>query len=72
MPDQLVTPAARDARWRRLRAVKFDDTAATFSFTQRLARDNGWTPSYAARVIEEYRRFAFLCVAGGHEMTPSD
>ena len=72
MTGPFVTPAARDARWRRLLAIDFDDPGATFAFTQRLARDNGWRPAFAARVVEEYRRFAFLCVAGGHEMTPSD
>ncbi len=65
-------PAARDARWRRLAAIDFDDPKAAFSFTQRLARDNGWRASYAARVVEEYRRFAYLSVAAGHETTPSD
>ena len=40
--------------------------------TQRLARDNGWTFEFAERVVEEYRRFAFLAKTAGHPVTPSD
>lgn len=47
-----------------------DDTA--LSFAGRLARENGWRAAHAARVIEEYKRFAFLAVTAGHEVTPSD
>ena len=42
------------------------------TFTGRLARDNGWTEAFAARVIDEYKRFAFLGVVAGHPVTPSD
>ncbi|UVO54832.1 hypothetical protein [Sphingomonas sp. SUN039] len=45
---------------------------AALSFTQRLARENGWTAVRAARVIEEYRRFCFLAVVAAHPVTPSD
>jgi hypothetical protein len=45
---------------------------AALSFADRLARENGWSPAYAARVIEEYKRFCFLAVTAGHEVTPSD
>jgi len=45
---------------------------AALSFEARLARENGWTRVFAARVIEEYRRFAFLAVTAGHPVTPSD
>lgn len=45
---------------------------ATLPFTERLARENGWTPDHAARVVEEYKRFCFLAVTAGHAVTPSD
>lgn len=61
-----------DPRWRALAALSFDDPHAAFSFTGRLARDNGWSQDFAARVREEYRRFTYLAVAAGHEVTPSD
>lgn len=45
---------------------------ASFPFTARLARDNGWTNNYAARVVLEYKKFIFLCCVAGHQVTPSD
>jgi hypothetical protein len=45
---------------------------AALSFAQRLARENGWSADHAARVIEEYKRFAFLAATAGHPVTPSD
>lgn len=47
------------------------DTSA-LSFEARLARENGWTRDFAARVIGEYKRFVFLAVTAGHAVTPSD
>jgi hypothetical protein len=38
----------------------------------RLARENGWTPTFAERVIEEYKRFVYLAMVAGHPVTPSD
>jgi uncharacterized protein (TIGR04222 family) len=58
--------------WRRLEAFELDDPAASLTFTRRLARENGWDVSYATRVVEEYKRFVFLAMTAGHEVTPSD
>lgn len=41
-------------------------------FRARLARENGWRAGYAARVVEEYRRFLFLAAVSGHPVTPSE
>lgn len=49
-----------------------DDPQAAHPFTARLAKENGWTRAFALRVAEEYKRFAFLCVASGHPCTPSE
>lgn len=58
--------------WRRLEAFELDDLAASLTFTRRLARENGWDVSFAARVVEEYKRFVFLAMTAAHEVTPSD
>jgi len=65
--------------WERLRDFDFDGGGApaaaerpVFPFTARLARENGWRPAHAARVVDEYRRFLFLAMASGHVVTPSD
>ena len=59
------------ALWQRIRHFGIDAPGATLPFSVRLAREQGWTPGYADRVVEEYRRFAFLAVAAGHGVTPS-
>jgi len=56
----------------RIEVFKFDEGEPALSFAGRLAKDNGWTVLYAARVIEEYRRFTFLMIAAGHMAVPSD
>ncbi len=58
--------------WERLRDYPIDDPGAGFPFSRRLARENGWSPDYAARVILEYKRFLYLCAEAGHPVTPSD
>lgn len=58
--------------WSRIRSFDIDGGPATLTFSKRLARENGWTPGYAERVIDEYRKFVFLCMAAGHKCTPSD
>ncbi len=58
--------------WRKIAAFKFDGPETRLTFARRLARENGWTISFAERVIEEYRRFLFLTQAAGHPVTPSD
>jgi hypothetical protein len=58
--------------WNRLLTLDFDAASAALPFSARLARDNGWSHTFAARAIEEYRKFCFLAVHAGHPVTPSD
>eukprot|EP00903_Cladosiphon_okamuranus_P000830 g828.t1 len=58
--------------WQRIAACHPDAVEADFPFSQRLARDNGWTKPYAKRVILEYQRFAYLSRLGQGMVTPSD
>jgi uncharacterized protein (TIGR04222 family) len=58
--------------WRSIQDFSFDEADVTFTFARRLARENGWTLSYAYRVIEEYRRFLFLAMTAEHPVTPSE
>lgn len=64
--------APDDRLWQRLQGVPFDLPEARLDFTDRLARENGWTRRFAERAVEEYRRFALLAVTAAHEVTPSD
>jgi hypothetical protein len=56
----------------RIQEFQLDDSASNFSFSQRLARENGWTVQYAKSVIDEYKKFIFLAIVSGHPVTPSD
>lgn len=58
--------------WARLEAFSFDVGDEALTFAGRLANENGWLPKYAEKVVDEYRKFLFLAVAAGHEVTPSD
>ena len=58
--------------WERIQVFQFDHGNPAFSYAARLARDNRWSAGFTARVIREYRRFAFLAVAAGHPVSPSD
>ncbi len=58
--------------WSTIRSFDIDGGPASLTFSKRLARENGWTLGYAERVIDEYRKFVFLCMAAEHKCTPSD
>ncbi|MBS1709637.1 MAG: TIGR04222 domain-containing membrane protein [Armatimonadetes bacterium] len=59
-------------RWEAVRGYVFDDPQSSFPYSAKVAKENGWSRGYALRVIEEYRRFAFLAVAAGHSVSPSE
>ncbi len=40
-------------------------------FLSRLAGENRWRPSFAARVLDEYKKFLFLAKESDHAVTPS-
>ncbi|WP_293099961.1 TIGR04222 domain-containing membrane protein [Moorena sp. SIO3I6] len=58
--------------YQRLQAFSLDDPDAKFPFSKRLARENRWSFNYTQRVIEEYKKFAFLAVVADHPVSPSD
>jgi hypothetical protein len=61
-----------DPRWPAIAAYRIGPDDAALSFAARLARENRWSVAQAERVIGEYKRFCFLAVSAGHEVTPSD
>ncbi|HET6880009.1 MAG TPA: TIGR04222 domain-containing membrane protein, partial [Pirellulales bacterium] len=56
----------------RVAAFEFDEPGTELTFRERLAREHAWPLSFAARVIEEYKKFAFLAMTAGHPVCPSD
>lgn len=61
-----------EALWQRIAGHLIGPADASLSFTARLARENRWSLSHAERVIGEYKRFCYLAMTAGHEVTPSD
>jgi uncharacterized protein (TIGR04222 family) len=52
---------------------QFDlDGGVPYSFSRRLARDNGWSHEFALRVCEEYKKFLYLACTTGHVVSPSE
>ena len=58
--------------WDKISNFRLDDPDASFTFSARLARENGWTKEYTNSVIEEYLKFIFLCCVSKSSVTPSD
>ena len=58
--------------YQRIERFSLDEPDHQLSFSQRLARDNGWSLHYTDKVIEEYKKFVFLAVVAGHPVSPSD
>lgn len=56
----------------RILAFEIDDPESSLPFSGRLAREQGWTLAFTARVIEEYKRFLTLAMVAGHPVTPSE
>jgi hypothetical protein len=58
--------------WSKIKAFEFDNPGSELSFTDRLARENGWTMEYSLRAVAEYKKFMFLICVAKHPLTPSD
>jgi len=58
--------------WRKIAEFSLDRTDVPLPFSRRLARENGWSPTYTRRVLDEYRRFLFLAIAAGHPVSPPE
>lgn len=58
--------------WEKIKAFELDDPNISLTFTDRLARENGWTIEFTVRAIDEYKKFMFLLCISSHPLTPSD
>jgi len=58
--------------WHRIDAFSADDGDAAFPFSARLAHDNGWSRTFAERVVTEYKRFLYLACISPTAVTPSE
>ena len=60
------------ALWNRIACFTPDDPQADFRFTDRLARENGWSKAFAAGAVEEYKKFVYLAAVSERHVTPSE
>lgn len=58
--------------WQKIERFAFDEPHAAYPFSARLAKETGWSRPFADAVIDEYRRFVFLCCVAGHPVCPSE
>ncbi len=63
---------SQQKHWEAIKRFELDEPEASLSFTDRLARENGWTVEYSLRAILEYKKFIFLLTISNHPLTPSD
>lgn len=68
----LALGSAEDALWHRLTEHRFDDPCHARPFSARLAQNQGWSEAYTQRVLDEYRRFLYLCLQRGGHACPSE
>jgi len=66
-----MTPE-QEILWLQIKNFELDEPNASLSFSDRLARENGWSIEYSLRAIEEYKRFMMLVCLASHPLTPSD
>jgi hypothetical protein len=58
--------------WNKIQNLEIDDIDSSFTFTDRLARENDWSIEYSLRAILEYKKFIFLITISDFPQTPSD
>lgn len=58
--------------WEKIRVFPLDDPQSALSFSDKLARENGWSLIYTARCIQEYKRFMYLICIAEFPLVPSD
>lgn len=63
---------AQNILWNKIRNFEIDDVDSSFTFTDRLARENDWSLEYSLRAVYEYKKFMFLILISDVPQTPSD
>jgi hypothetical protein len=58
--------------WAKIKNFELDDPHSSFTFSDRLSRENGWTMEYSLQAIDEYKKFMFLLCIADQPLTPSD
>jgi hypothetical protein len=57
--------------WNKIAAFQFDKPGVKLTFAKRLAKENALSEPFAHEIVDEYRRFIFLCCASKEQVSPS-
>jgi hypothetical protein len=57
--------------WRSIQQFPLDDANAAITFSGKLSAKQNWSPAFTERVVEEYRKFIFLCCISPNGASPS-
>ncbi len=57
--------------WDKIQHFNFDDPDSVIKFADKLVRKNNWSEVFTKRVIDEYRKFIFLCCISPTGAAPS-
>jgi len=57
--------------WKKIQAFPLDEPQASFPFSKKLAKENGWTQSFALQAMAEYKKFLLLCCISPTGASPS-
>lgn len=57
--------------WNTIQDFEIDDLEASFTFTDKVAKENQWSLEYTLRAILEYKKFIFLIVYTKQVQSPS-
>ena len=74
--NESITPCSMNSQdleifINRILAFNLDQPGVSLSYSQRLAREHGWSFAYTQRVAVEYKKFLILTQIAGHPVTPS-
>lgn len=50
-----------ESLWNRIQGFSLDAPDADFPFSKKLAKEENWSCDFAAKAIEEYKKFVYLC-----------
>ncbi|TDH18513.1 hypothetical protein EXU57_23230 [Segetibacter sp. 3557_3] len=70
-PTGFLNDPANSVLWTKIQQFNFDEPGSQIRFVDKLASKNNWSAAYAERVIEEYRKFIFLCCISPTGASPS-
>ena len=57
--------------WNKIEEFQFDKPNVRLTFAKRLAKENGISEQFANEIVDEYRKFIFLCCVSKQQMSPS-